>query len=217
MVCLTTGMTIQELLGWSPGVTHRQMLMLIAWEEEQWNIPNRTDHYLMMLACIQARANSKTPQSIQPKDFALSFSKKSTTISKDDAEKQLAYAKASRAAMLGGMKRLTIIDREGNIIKAPELPPRGSAGGMHPMLITKAEHAKRIRTGNTSYPPNSGRESTQVSSTGGRTFTPKHRKGRQRTEQKGVGGDTGDRSVSGNDRVIIIRAKQHNGSGVQGD
>lgn len=207
MVCLTTGISIQELLGWSSGVTHRQMLMLIAWEEEQWNIPNRTDHYLMMLACIQARANSKHPQSIQPKDFALKFEgKKKAKISKDEEAKHLEALKAQRRAMLGGAKRITVVDAEGNVIKPAELPPSRNVLGNNPLLITKAQHAERIRTGNAGNEANGGREGTQVTSTGGRTFTPKHRTGRGRIQQPNINESGGNRTDGGGSDCIVTRS-----------
>lgn len=32
------------------GITNRQYLMLIAWINEQWNKPSRSDHYVMQVA-----------------------------------------------------------------------------------------------------------------------------------------------------------------------
>jgi hypothetical protein len=41
---------LHELFGWDGPMTHRQFLLMQQFQQESWNSPNRTDHYLMAIA-----------------------------------------------------------------------------------------------------------------------------------------------------------------------
>ena len=41
---------LPEVMGWTGGLTHRQLRTWRFWEEDNWNRPDRTDHYIMLIA-----------------------------------------------------------------------------------------------------------------------------------------------------------------------
>ena len=53
--------------------THRQYLVTVAWLEEQWQHPDRSDHYLMQIACEVRRVLASQPGKIMPSDFQIKF------------------------------------------------------------------------------------------------------------------------------------------------
>lgn len=53
--------------------SERQLSLWLAWMDLQWNRPDRTDHYLMMVACEIRRVLSKNPAAIKSGDFELRF------------------------------------------------------------------------------------------------------------------------------------------------
>lgn len=65
-MCKELGVQLNELFGVSLPMTHRQFLLWCEWLDEQWNVPNRTDHYLMLLAQLQCKGLSL-------EDFKLKF------------------------------------------------------------------------------------------------------------------------------------------------
>lgn len=42
-------------------VSHREFTLLVAWLQEEWNKPSRTDHYLMKIVSYLARLPGKGP------------------------------------------------------------------------------------------------------------------------------------------------------------
>ena len=54
-------------------MTYRQYITWLLWEEEEWNQPSRSDHYLMQIACEVRRVLSGKPNLIQPHIFRLKF------------------------------------------------------------------------------------------------------------------------------------------------
>lgn len=123
--CFEWKVTLNQLLGWSGPLTHRQAVMLEAWREAQWNHPDRHDYYVMMLAAIQARANSKSPQSIQPRHFKLVFSRSNVKLSPEERKQRIAFSKGAWSGAAGGMKRMTRVDMlTGRVLQAAEIGPK---------------------------------------------------------------------------------------------
>jgi hypothetical protein len=44
--------SLNSLMGWSGGITHRQFVVIRRWLHDEWEKPSRTDRYLMRLICI---------------------------------------------------------------------------------------------------------------------------------------------------------------------
>ena len=63
------GWTLDQVLAQPPRVLDG----ILAWLQEQWNEPSRTDWYLMQVACEIVRGRVKKPRSIGLKDFKLPF------------------------------------------------------------------------------------------------------------------------------------------------
>lgn len=73
--------------------------------DDQWNLPNRTDHYLMLIASEVRKVLSKNPNNIKLADFKLkfiSFLEKPEEITQDSA------AEWSKAKWLGKFKQAGI-------------------------------------------------------------------------------------------------------------
>ncbi len=73
MVADRQGVPFTEFMGWGRHVTHRQFMLLDAWEREQWNQPDRTDHYLMRLTHETRYANRKHPDRMDLDLYKLPF------------------------------------------------------------------------------------------------------------------------------------------------
>lgn len=58
-------------------MTNRQYLVTLAWLQQQWNRPTRSDSYLMQIACEVRRVLSKDPRKIHLSHFELEFGPKS--------------------------------------------------------------------------------------------------------------------------------------------
>lgn len=54
-------------------ISYRQYSTWIAWLDQQWNKPDRSDHYMMQVAAEVRRVLSKKPQSIKLGHFLLKF------------------------------------------------------------------------------------------------------------------------------------------------
>lgn len=80
--------------------THRQFLVWDAWLEEQWNRPDRNDHYLMQIAVTIQRLLSKNPRSIKLGNFKLSFEREAAPGSIAELKRQKEEAKASERTWL---------------------------------------------------------------------------------------------------------------------
>lgn len=59
-------------------MTHRQYVVWQAWLDMQWEIPSRSDHYLMRIAFEACRANQriKRPNKVKIDDFRVKFTRK---------------------------------------------------------------------------------------------------------------------------------------------
>jgi hypothetical protein len=60
-------------MGWIGPVTHRQYLAWQEWLDEQWDCPDRTDHYLMSIAAEVRRGNAKNPRQVEVDHLRLKF------------------------------------------------------------------------------------------------------------------------------------------------
>ena len=49
------GMHLHDLMGWLGPMTHRQFVVWEEWLGEQWDKPNRTDHYIMKAGAMAGR------------------------------------------------------------------------------------------------------------------------------------------------------------------
>ena len=54
-------------------MTNRQYLAWMEWLAEEWNRPDRTDHYLMLLAAETRAGRVKNPKNIKLEHFKLRF------------------------------------------------------------------------------------------------------------------------------------------------
>ena len=79
--------------------THREYLTWIAWLDEQWGKPSRSDNYLMQIAVEVQRVLSKSPNSIQLKHKLLRFVEPVLTTMAPEA--QVAASKAKWFAVTG--------------------------------------------------------------------------------------------------------------------
>ena len=90
------------MLGWEEPITHRQYEALSTWLSNEYNIPSRTDHYLMSVACEVRRVLSKNPNNIKPEHFILEFKQKEAESREPETVEQAsAMAKAVWMARLG--------------------------------------------------------------------------------------------------------------------
>jgi len=61
------------LLGWPGPVTNRQFEAWQCWRGLQWDRPDRTDQYLMQIACEVVRSRVKDPAKVKLSHFKLDF------------------------------------------------------------------------------------------------------------------------------------------------
>lgn len=78
--------------------------MAVAWVVEQWNRPDRTDHYLMLIATSVQRVLAKHPNKIQLSHNKLTFGKQE----RKPASKEQAAAVA-KAAWISRMTKPVVI------------------------------------------------------------------------------------------------------------
>jgi hypothetical protein len=83
--------------------TYREYLAWLDWLEDQWNVPNRSDNYLIQIAAeIRNVVNSFSKNSlpVKLKDFILNFKRPKPVkrLSKEEKSKQ---AKSRWTGMLG--------------------------------------------------------------------------------------------------------------------
>lgn len=82
-------------------MTHREFLTWQAWIDRQWNRPDRTDFYLMQVACEVRRVLSRKPAGIKIDDFRLPFGEEGQReLKRQDAEEIAKQAKQGWAAYL---------------------------------------------------------------------------------------------------------------------
>lgn len=89
---------MHEVLGWPGPMTHRQFLVWSAWLDEQWNRPDRTDHYLMQVAAEVRRGNAgKKARQVKMQHFLLEFKQ----VQKEKRKETAAEAKARWLNVVG--------------------------------------------------------------------------------------------------------------------
>lgn len=66
------GLPLQECM---ERTTNRAFRTWLVKMDEEWNIPDRHDNYIMMVACEVCRVLMKNKNAVQPKDFKLKFEK----------------------------------------------------------------------------------------------------------------------------------------------
>lgn len=83
--------------------TYRQLLVWLAWLENQWNEPDRHDYYLMQIAAAICSVNAKRGRRPKLKDFALKFrvGRNTSSASKEQAAAVSKAIWAARLRMLG--------------------------------------------------------------------------------------------------------------------
>ena len=64
------------LYEWMERISHREYLTRLAWLDEQWDKPDRTDHYLMQLCMVVRQILSKNPKAIKLEHHELKFTRK---------------------------------------------------------------------------------------------------------------------------------------------
>lgn len=141
-------------MGWY--LTYRIAIMCDIWLHEQWNIPDRHDHYLMGLMCQVARIFSSSPGSIQPSKMKIVFDLYGKQkLNEEEEKKHIENVKAMRMASLGGRGRMTKVDRNGNVIEPAKMPPKGRR------ILSRGNSANTSGIGNTGNEANSGLQGTQ--------------------------------------------------------
>jgi hypothetical protein len=64
--------TLNELMGWGGPMTHRQFMAWQHWLLEQWNQPDRADHYAMGVSA-QIATTMGGAKNASPSDFKIKF------------------------------------------------------------------------------------------------------------------------------------------------
>lgn len=92
--------------------TERELRVWLAWMALQWDSPDRSDYYLMQVACEVRRVLSRDPRAISISDFKLQFREAGPAVRRD-----------SKAAWFAGvgLAREATDGRAG----APDRLPRG--------------------------------------------------------------------------------------------
>lgn len=67
------GQTLGELLGWPIKLSHREYLTWLAWTQDEWNQPNRTDYYLMQLTMVLKQKFARNPSIFNLNDQRIEF------------------------------------------------------------------------------------------------------------------------------------------------
>jgi hypothetical protein len=84
--------------------SHREYLLWKRHFKDEWNHPNRTDHYLMQIAREVKRVLSKKPAKIQLKHFLLDFNPKKKS-QEEVGQQNKSYIKQYLAGVMENMKR----------------------------------------------------------------------------------------------------------------
>lgn len=130
-------MTLREYMGWPGPTTHRQYLTEVVWDSEEWNRPDRSDHYLMRIAyevySIGAALSKGTSRSLD--HFKLKFKAPTPkkVLTRDEQLQQLAWQKA---VWLGGTGA-----RVGKGTDLLQLADGTTWDGSKPVLPTGVEEA----------------------------------------------------------------------------
>lgn len=126
-------------MGWSGPVTHRQHVMVSTWLAEEWNKPGRLEHYLMLINTSVNRVLSKHPSSIRMEHSRLEFKfEGSVKLSKEERDLRIRASQAAWRSAAGGLSRMTILDRDGNVIRKPTSPIKSVRffGRRHPSRVS---------------------------------------------------------------------------------
>ena len=103
--------SLNELMGWDGPLTHRQFLAWQWWLAEEWNRPNRSDHYAMQTA--SAMEGALGGQQRQLTEWKIKFG---VTSSSQEAAAGAGYIKEEPTFMVDGKpfgpRRLTKADIE---------------------------------------------------------------------------------------------------------
>lgn len=82
----------QAMRTWS----YREYLTTLSWLEEEWNVPSRSDYYMMQLITVVNRIMRKNPRSVKLEDAKMKFSRGPTKPQKSISREQAAAASKSR-------------------------------------------------------------------------------------------------------------------------
>jgi hypothetical protein len=80
--------------------TEKELKVWLAWLDMQWDQPDRTDCYLMQVACEVRRVLARNPRAIHVKDFKLKFPRRAR-VSVMSKEHAAARSKARWFAAVG--------------------------------------------------------------------------------------------------------------------
>lgn len=72
-------------MGWGDAVTDRQLQAYLWWQQAEWNAPNRTDHYLMMLIGEVIKGRLKKPKGFDWRKLRIPFEFKQRLVQASEA------------------------------------------------------------------------------------------------------------------------------------
>lgn len=93
-------------------MTHRQMLAWNVWLELQWNLPDRTDHYLMFVIHEIRYCMAEKKRSFNSKDYKLPFKREEGSKPKLTKEQATQYALARLSMMAGPPAEIRYKEKE---------------------------------------------------------------------------------------------------------
>jgi hypothetical protein len=104
-------------MGWTPYLTHRQFRVWVAWKSLQWNMPSRSDEYLMQVAAECIRPHVKKPDALKREEFFIDFDRehKERQARKNMTPEQVSHEAKMRAIARVGKPR--VVDKDGRIIE----------------------------------------------------------------------------------------------------
>lgn len=84
-------------------LTHREYLAWCAFLRDEWNRPDRADHYAMLVAAEVRRSRVQNPADVHPKDMRIEFGDGETRPKTDEERKNDgAMTKAAVVAFVAG-------------------------------------------------------------------------------------------------------------------
>ena len=87
-------------------LTYRQFLTWFEWLEMQWNLPTRTDHYLMQIALLLIQAHSADSSSVGLDTLKIKFSEaKKKTVTAEQRAQHMRNVLAVWVGRVGGQVR----------------------------------------------------------------------------------------------------------------
>jgi hypothetical protein len=92
--------------------SRRQLLVLCAWLDQQWNRPSRTDNYLMQIACEIVRGRVRNPGAVHVGNFRLQFGEAGPTKPVTKEEATIASKAKWLGALLSPQQAAEIMERE---------------------------------------------------------------------------------------------------------